>query len=224
MDTLYGLVLEKAINTSENGYNVTTAYTVSHDFLISAERLEKYTTEISNLGIEVMLTLEELLSKVNFVLLYIVDGRLHLEQAEKILKAGNTVFIDKAVAVSLKEVIEIFDLLKKYNAPMFTSSALRFIINAQSIRKGNIGKVLRADTFKSIPYQSIFPDLYWYGIYGLELSHTLMKLGCKKIKRFMTNNYDLVTGVWVDGRIGNYRGMKNGEKNRGTNLWVNLSD
>ncbi|WP_034043004.1 Gfo/Idh/MocA family protein [Wocania ichthyoenteri] len=210
MDTSHSPILVKAINRSENGYIVTTAFTtVSLDFPLSTNRVEKFTAEIKSMGIEIVSTIEELLDKVDFVLLCTVDGRLHLKQAEKILKAGKRVFIDKPMATSLKNVIEIFNLSKKYNIPTFTSSAVRFMDEVQMVRKGNIGKVLGADTYAPVSYQPIYPELYWYGIHGIEMLFTLMKTGCQKVKRLTTNNYDIVTGVWDEGRIGNYRGMKN---------------
>lgn len=209
MDTSHSPALVKAINSSENGYYVTTAFTtVSLDFPLSVNRVEKFTAQIENMGVKIVQTLEELLDKVDFVLLCTVDGRLHLEQALKIFKARKRVFIDKPLAASLKDVIEIFNLSKKYNIPTFTSSAVRFMEKAQRVRKGSIGKVIGADTFARVSYQPIYPELYWYGIHGIELLFTLMQSGCQRVKRLTTNDFDLVTGDWGEGRIGNYRGMK----------------
>ncbi len=210
MDTSHSPTLVKAINGEDNGYHVTAAFTtVSLDFPPSADRVEKFTKQISDMGVEIVPTLEELLDKVDYVLLLTVDGRRHLEQAEKIFKAGKKVFIDKPMAASLKDVISIFDLSKKYSIPTFTSSAVRFMETAQEVRSGSIGKVLGASTFAPVAYQPTLPELYWYGIHGIELLFTLMQTGCQKVKRQKTEHYDLITGDWGDGRIGTYRGLQN---------------
>ena len=210
MDTSHSPTLVKAINGEDNGYQVTAAFTtVSLDFPPSVDRVKKFTKQISDMGVEIVSTIEELLEKVDYVLLLTVDGRRHLEQAEKIFKAGKKVFIDKPMAASLEDVIAIFDLSKKYNIPTFTSSAVRFMETAQKVRGGSIGNVLGASTFAPVAYQPTHPELYWYGIHGIELLFTLMQTGCQKVKRQKTAHYDLITGDWGDGKIGTYRGLQN---------------
>lgn len=209
MDTSHSPALAKAFNNSANGYRVTTAFTtVSHDLPSSADRVEKFTQQISDMGVEIVPTLEMLLSKVDYVLLCTVDGRRHLEQAEIIFKAKKRVFIDKPMAASLQDVVEIFKLSKKYDVPTFSSSAVRFMQRAQEIRNGSIGLIQGAETYAPIKYEPTHPELYWYGIHGIELLFTLMKSGCIRVKRFTTEKYDMVTGDWGEGRIGTFRGLK----------------
>lgn len=210
MDTSHSPTLVKAINNTANGYSVIAAFTtVSLDLPPSANRVDKFTQQISDMGVEIVSTLEELLEKVDFILLCTVDGRRHLEQVEKIFKAGKRVFIDKPLAASLKDVIKIFELSKKYNIPTFTSSAVRFMENVQDVRNGSIGKLSGASTFAPISYQPTHPELYWYGIHGIEMLFTLMQSGCKQVKRLQTEQYDLITGDWGNGKIGTFRGLKN---------------
>ncbi len=210
LDTSHSPAFAKVINSQNSGYKVTTAFTtVSPDIPASAERVDKFTQEISNLGIEVTSSLDMLIDKVDYIILNTVDGRLHLEQAKKILKSGKRVFINKPMAASLKDVIEIFNLSGKLGVPIFTSSSIRFMKKVQKVREGSIGRVLGADTYTPISYEPTHPDLFWYGIHGVEMLFTLMKVGCKRVKRLTTTQYDIVTGDWGDGRIGNYRGLKN---------------
>ncbi|MEW2923117.1 Gfo/Idh/MocA family oxidoreductase [Muricauda sp. ANG21] len=209
MDTSHSPALVRAFNSSEN-YRVTTAFTtVSKDFPPSANRVERFTKEIVDMGVEVVRTLNELLDKVDYVLLCTVDPRLHLKQAKEIFRSGKRVFIDKPMATSLKEVIKISKISEKYGGTFFTSSSLRFMGSALEIRNGQNGKVLGADIFAPISYQSILPELYWYGIHGLELLYTVMKPGCIKVRRMSGKNFDFIIGVWADDRIGSYRGFKN---------------
>jgi hypothetical protein len=220
MDTSHSPALVRAVNDSEN-YRVTTAFTtVSLDFPLSVNRVERFTNEIIQMGVEVVRTLEQLLAKVDYVLLCTVDPRLHLRQAEEIIKSGKKVFIDKPMAANLKDVVKIFRMSKKYGVPTFTSSSVRFMASAMGLRNGEMGKVHGADIFGPISYQSIFPELYWYGIHGVELLFTVMRPGCLKVRRLTTAKYDFITGVWADGRIGNYRGLKNSRINFGGQVFT----
>jgi hypothetical protein len=49
------------------------------------------------------------------------------------------------------------------------------------------------------------PDLFYYGIHGVETLFTIMGPGCKTVSRVEAGENDLVVGVWKDGRVGTYR-------------------
>lgn len=210
MDTSHSPTLVKLFNNADNGYQVTTAYTtVSRDIPTSLDRVDRFTKEIQQMGVEIVPTIEILLAQVDYILLCTVDGRLHLEQVEKVFKAGKKVFIDKPLAASLPDVIDIFNLSRKYKVPFFSSSPLRFMDQPQKIRNGSIGEVQGVDVFTPIIYEATHPEFYWYGIHGIELMFTVMKSGCIRVKRQITEKYDLATVDWGDGKVGTYRGLKN---------------
>ena len=216
MDTSHSPHFVETINNSNSGYKVTTAFTtVSRDLPASLDRVEKFTAQIKSMGVEIVGSIDELLGKVDHVLLCTVDGRLHLHQAEKIFKAGKRVFIDKPMAASLADVIQIFALSKEYNIPTFSSSSVRFMKKAHEIRNGSIGNVQGAQVYAPIHYEPTHPKLYWYGIHGAELLYTVMKQGCKRVKSLTTEKYDMVIGDWGDGKIGTYCGLKNGMQEYG---------
>jgi predicted dehydrogenase len=147
---------------------------------------------------------------VDVVLLETNDGRLHLEQALQVMKAGKRMFIDKPVAASLADTISIFEAANHYKVPVFSSSSLRFDPVVQDIAGGKIGKVLGADTFSPATIEKTHPDLFWYGVHGVEALFTLMGTGCKSVSRVYTENTDLVVGLWNDDRIGTFRGTRSG--------------
>ena len=221
LDTSHSIAFTKALNDPEAGsdlagYRVTTAYPHgSPDIESSTSRIPRYTEEIEALGIDVVDTIEELLSRVDVVLLETNDGRPHYEQALEVFKAGKPVFIDKPVAASLADAVRIFDAAEQYGVPVFTSSSLRFMENAQAIRNGAIGDVLGADTYSPATLEPTHPDLFWYGVHGVETLFTLMGTGCERVQRISTEDTDIVVGTWKGGRLGTFRGMRSGKSGYG---------
>ena len=222
LDTSHSLAFAKVLNNSQArpdmaGVRVVAAYPHgSKDIESSVSRIPGYTKDIQELGVEVVDSVDDLLKKVDVVLLETNDGRRHLEQAMLVFKAGKPVFIDKPIAASLSDTLAIFDAAKAYNVPMFSSSSLRYAKNAQEIRHGNkIGKVLGADAYSPAHLETTHPDLYWYGIHGVELLFTVMGTGCQRVTRTHTDDTDVVVGTWNDGRIGTFRGIRSGKSGYG---------
>ncbi|MCH2615559.1 MAG: Gfo/Idh/MocA family oxidoreductase, partial [Opitutales bacterium] len=71
-------------------------------------------------------SIEELCQNVDGVLLESVEGRPHLEQVIPVIEAGLPVFIDKPIAGSLKDAIQIYQLAKENCVHCWSSSSLRF--------------------------------------------------------------------------------------------------
>lgn len=67
-----------------------------------------------------------------------------------------------------------------------------------------------ADTCSPATLEKTHPDLFWYGVHGVETLFTLMGSGCRSVSRTYTENTDLVVGVWKDDRIGTFRGTRSG--------------
>ena len=72
-----------------------------------------------------------------------------------------------------------------------------------------------ADVYSPATLEETHPDLYWYGVHGVETLFTIMGTGCKTVSRAFTAGTDLVTGIWEDGRIGTMRGIRQGSSGYG---------
>ena len=161
------------------------------------------------MGIEIAGSIEDLLKKVDVVLLETNDGRPHLEQALAVMKSGKPLFIDKPIAASLPDAVAIFDAAKRYHVPVFSASSLRFGKETQAARNGKVGKVLRCETTSPCTLEKTHPDLYWYGIHGVESLFTVMGTGCRSVRRTVsTPTEDVVVGNWEGGRVGTFRGTR----------------
>lgn len=182
----------------------------SPDIESSTKRVPDYTVKIKKLGVEVIDDLDELVKQVDCILLETNDGRPHLEQIIPALKAGLPVFIDKPIAGSLTDAVAIFELGRHYKTPLFSSSSLRYASSAQAVRNGSIGDVTGCSTWSPCSLEKTHPDLFWYGIHGVESLFTVMGAGCKSVTRAHSENFELVAGTWTDGRIGTFRGIRTG--------------
>lgn len=222
LDTSHAVAFTKILNEETPaedvaGFRVTHAFPRgSWDIESSTSRIPGYTEEVKALGVEIVSSIPELLKAVDFVLLETNDGRLHLEQARQVFEAGKPVFIDKPLAASLKDVVDIFSAAEQYKVPVFSASSLRFSPTTVAIAKGEkIGKVLGAATFSPAKLEKTHPDLFWYGIHGVESLCSLMGLGCKEVRRIYKEGVDVVIGEWEDGRIGTFRGIREGKQDYG---------
>ena len=221
LDTSHSIEFAKILNDPQAapdvaGCRVVAAYPKgSADIVSSASRIPKYTEEIKKMGIEVVASIAELLPKVDVVLLETNDGRPHLEQAKAVLKAGKPMFIDKPVAGSLADAVAIFSAARQYRVPVFSSSSLRYMKGAQAVRGGAIGAVVGADAYGPATLEPTHPDLFWYGIHGVEALFTVMGTGCERVVRVNTAGADVVVGTWKGGRVGTFRGLREGHKGYG---------
>ena len=222
LDTSHSPAFAKLFNAANpeaalSGFKVVAAYPQgSTDIQSSVERIPEHTKEVQQYGVEIVDSIKKLLLKVDVVLLETNDGRPHLEQAREVFRAGKPVFIDKPVAGSLADVVTIYKEASDKNIPLFSSSSLRYMKNVQAVRNENkIGKVLGADAFSPASLEPHHPDLFWYGIHGVEVLFTVMGTGCETVTRFFTEETDVVVGKWKDGRLGTFRGTRNGKHDYG---------
>ena len=223
LDTSHSIAFTKVLNAADQapeykGYKVVAAYPYgSKEIKSSADRIPGYIEDIKKLGVTIVDSIADLLKQTDVILLETNDGRLHLEQALEVFKAGKRVFIDKPIAASLADAIAIFEASEKYNVPTFSASSLRYIKGATDLDRST---VVGADTFSPATYEKTHPDLFWYGIHGVETLFTVMGTGCQDIVRVSTEGTDVVVGTWDDGRIGTFRGTRSGRAGYGGTVYT----
>ena len=220
LDTSHVTAFTKVINNPAKNYGckVVAGYSGgSPDVPSSANRVDKYTEQLRDqYGVEIVDSIEELCRKVDGVLLESVDGRPHLKQARPVIAAGKPLFIDKPMAGSLADVLEIFRLAEENNVPCWSSSSLRYSPGIVEMKKTNeVGDILGCDAFSPCSLEEHHPDLYWYGVHGVEILFAVMGTGCESVRRVQTPDFEFVVGLWEGGRIGTYRGIRKGRSGYG---------
>ena len=203
------------------GFRVVAAYPRgSKDIEAATSRVPAYTKELREMGVEIVDSIPALLEKADFVLLESNDGRVHLEQALPVIAAGKPLFIDKPIAGSLADAIAIFAAAEAKQVPVFSASSLRWIPRALELRAGAQGAVEGVDAFSWCSLEPTHPDLYWYGIHGVEILYAVMGPGCRSVVRFRTEDTEFCVGAWEGGRIGTFRGLRTSEHSYGGTVFA----
>ncbi|MDR2285287.1 MAG: Gfo/Idh/MocA family oxidoreductase [Sphingobacterium sp.] len=217
LDTSHSEMFTKDINQgslSNRGYRVVAAYPHgSPDIPSALEMKPRITQAMRDMGVEIVDSIAALLQKVDYILLESNDGRVHLDQATQVIKAGKPLFIDKPMAEDLSKVKAIFELAHQHKVPIFSSSSLRYDQLVREVRGGKIGKVLGADVYTPAEIEPHHIDQAWYMIHGIEMLFTVMGVGCKEVYRVFHPDFEQVIGVWHDGRTGTVRGIRKGASN-----------
>ena len=217
LDTSHVTAFTKVLNDPADKDHVPGARVVaafkggSPDIEASSSRLEGYTKTLQEkYGVKIFATIEELCQQVDAVLLESVDGRPHLEQVKPVFKAGKPVFIDKPIAASLRDAIEIIRMAKASGVPMFSASSYRFHETLIELKQAKIGEINSVISYGPAHLEPHHPDLYYYAVHPTEALFTVMGTGCEVVSRTATPNTDVVTGIWKDGRVGTLQGLRNG--------------
>lgn len=182
----------------------------SPDIPASRDRLAGYVEDLRKKGVKIVDSLEKLAEESDVILLESVDGRPHLEQFKAVAQ-GKPVFIDKPAAGSLADVIAIFRHAEATKTPVFSSSSIRFFDTIRSVAKDDaLGDVLGCESTGPLHLEPHHPDLFWYGVHGVEGLYAIMGRGCESVTRVDAETSSLVVGTWNGGRLGAFRGMKVG--------------
>ena len=193
----------------------------SDDIPSSRDRLPTFVSQLRERGIKIVDTIEALAEECDAVLLESVDGRVHWEQFRAVAR-GKPVFIDKPAAASLADVITIFRHAEKTSTPCFSSSALRYCESVAALASdASAAPILGCDTAGPMMAEPHHPDLFWYGVHGVESLYAVMGTGCATVTRVDADPSTVVVGTWGDGRIGSFRGLKQGKADYSFTLYGN---
>ncbi len=215
-DTSHTESFAKLLNEPANPQHIPGARIVaawkggSPDVPQSANRVEGFAAGLNrNYGAKICNSIEEVASDVDAIMILSVDGRPHLDEARKVFPFHKPVFIDKPMAGSLRDAIEIFRLARQYNVPCFSASGERFTADIADLRAAKLGQLRGVFTYGPAEIEPHVPDLFWYGIHAVEKAYAIMGTGCETVVRTHTPDADIVTGVWSDGRVATVRGNRN---------------
>lgn len=182
------------------------------DSAIMPERIPGYAAQLRAWGVDLVERPEELLGKIDAVMIESQQGARHPERACPFLEAGLPTFVDKPFTATAADADALIALARRHNAPLMSCSALRYdpAVAEALRRRDDLGPVVSADVWTSAALHAGNPGLRHYAIHGVEMLYTLMGPGCREVRQVFTPGADIVTGVWPDGRLGVLRGIRAG--------------
>ena len=208
-DTSHAVAFTRALNDVSASNHVAGARVViaykggSPDVEESRARVDGFASELRDRwGVRFVDTIPAMCSAVDGILLESVDARQHLRQMKEAVRCGKPVFIDKPLASSLEDAKAIAQVAREAHVAWFTASALRFS-EIQSLTREPVNGAIVWGPGPTEPHQTL--DLSWYGVHALEMLYTLMGTGCSVVTRTTSENADVVTCRWKDGRLGTMR-------------------
>ena len=216
LDTSHVIAFTSRFNEPDNPNHVPGGRVVaafkggSKDIESSHTRVEGYTkTLVEKYGVKIYDDIDKLCENVDAILLTSLDGRPHLSQVRPVIEAKIPVFVDKPVAGTLKDAVEIYRLAKEAKVPCFSSSSLRWYPGVVDVANADVGELKSVLSYGPAPSEPHHPDLFWYGIHPTEALFTVMGSGCQTVTRTSTDDTVVVTGIWKDGKVGTLHGLAN---------------
>jgi predicted dehydrogenase len=224
-DTSHAPAFARLLNQPDVPYHIPGASVVcgfasySRDIESSRGRVEEYRRDLAALGVREVGSIPAVLEQVDAVLLESVDGRRHLAEVLPVLAAGKPVFVDKPLAASYGDALEIVRRAESTGTRLFSASSLRFDANVLAVQEAIAGqRVYGCDAFSPATLEASNPGLFWYGVHAVELLYTFMGMGCDTVRSVSAPDADLVVGEWNDGRLGSVRGTRRGDHDYGVTV------
>ncbi len=161
--------------------------------------------------IEMVNSVDELLKKCDGIMIFSMDGRLHLPQATAVLKAGKPLFISRPLASSPADAVAIMKLAAETKTPCWSSSQHRYSGGFIGMRNHpEVGRVIGCDVYGGWTVNAPEADKFMRPLHSIETLYTIMGPGVVSVTCTSTPSTELITALWKDGRVGTYRGIKEG--------------
>ena len=183
----------------------------SPDIDESKERIGGFTATVRDkFGVRIVGSVAEACKDVDAVLLLSLEGRPRLEQMKEIVAAGKPVFMDKPVAATLKDAVEIYKLAAAAQVSVFSSSAVRWYPGVLEVANAEETPARSAISYGPAHVLPHHPDLFFYGVHPAEALFVVMGSGCVSVTRTTTPSASIVTGIWSGGRTGTLEAIHEG--------------
>src|SRR5579864_4457191 len=123
-------------------------------------------------------SIDELLKRCDAVMIWSLDGRMHLPQATAVLKAGKRLFIGRPLASSPADAVAIMKLAAETKTPCWSSSQHRYSPGFFGMRNHpEVGRVLGCDVYGGYDVKATEADKFTRSLHSIETLYTIMGPG-----------------------------------------------
>ncbi len=163
--------------------------------------LDERTAQLEGWGVKVYEDFDKTVEGAEALLLEVNDSSLHVEYFEKAAKLGLPVFLDKPLADTMENGLEIARIAKEYNVRMFSASSLRFIENmVDTVDK--VENIQCTSVFGPLGIAAAGESVVWYGVHAFELLQRAMGRGAKEVTAVNDEKGVVAVIHYEDGRRG----------------------
>ena len=223
LDTSHAAAFARVFNHEEDPFHIPEAGRIlkaypggSRLFSESRTRVEKFTSILRESGAGIVEAIPDM-ADMDAFLLTSCDGRQHPEQFRMLAEFGKPVFIDKPLACSYADALEIVCLAEQSGTPVMTASGIRYAAGVSELSV-NPDEISAAEAFGPLPLPEDYRDYFWYGIQSAELLYRYLGRGCESVRSIHSAEFDLLLGSWKDGRQGIVCGNRTGASDFGVRL------
>lgn len=175
-----------------------------HDWPVAAD-VESWRAKAIDLGVESASSLDALLDNVDGVLVLAVSGNRHLELARPALERGLPTYVDKPLACTLADAMEIRRLASAHGARCYSASSLRFAGEVAAARAADIGDLVAIDAFGPGELNDGAPGLLHYGVHTVEMVDAIWGPGASRVSALELPDRHLLDVEYRDGRYARMR-------------------
>jgi predicted dehydrogenase len=175
----------------------------------SPDRVRGYTQQLADYGITIVDEMTDLIGMVDGIIIHANDGSVHLQRAAPFIEARIPCYIDKPFTCSVADAVALADLAETHDVPIFSTSPQRYVPQVPDVlQDASVGRIIGAYTTSPAHEHKVNPGLFNYGVHGVELLYSFMGPGCERLSCAWEGEFEVVTGVWADGRVGVMRGVR----------------
>lgn len=176
------------------------------------ERIPGYEAKLREYGVEMVARPEDLIGKVDAVMVESQQGSRHLAHARIFLEAGLPVYVDKPFAQTVAEAEAMIAAAQKAGVPLMSCSSLRYdpTVVAAKAKREELGEILSADAWTPASLHPGNPGMLHYGIHGVEMLYALVGPGCRTVSMAFTEKSEVASGIWPNEHVSTVRGIRDG--------------
>ncbi len=160
---------------------------------------------------------EDMIGKVDAVMITSRDGKYHAGAAEPLIKAKIPVFIDKPIANHSDEALSVARLAKQHNVPICGGSALKYAYDILILQNMVKSKQVQGGMVSApLSMNNEYGGFYFYSSHLAEMSMTIFGYDPSSVMAFENNGnvtaavkYDdyIVTNHFMDNSYASYHGI-----------------